>query len=385
MLNKALRTNDIKPLFFLHNYIRHLHEQLSVLHQKSIDNERIILYRGQQMPTADFENIKINLGGLLSISRFLSTTTLLDIAEVFAGHSIDDPTISCALFEIYIDPINHNACPFADIAQYSYFDDAEKEYLFSMGAVFRIEKVHLTLADDNDIQLAELKEDIKSNILDENPTLMLGGLLIRMGEYEKAKFFYQIRLTMENAPLRLATVWNQLGIIYNNLGNIEESQKCYDNVLEIKEKHFGKDDPELAITYNNIGTLYQEKGNHHVALAYFQHALSIHLMNPTTNQKYIATDYSNIAAIYVDQGKLEEAFLYYQRALDINLKNLPANHPNLSHSYYFLAMSSYGLGRYDEMIDYMNKTLPPEHPDKIFHETNSFKLMSFDFISCTFS
>ncbi|CAF1484888.1 unnamed protein product [Rotaria sordida] len=28
MLNKALRINDIKPLVLLHNYIRHLHQQL---------------------------------------------------------------------------------------------------------------------------------------------------------------------------------------------------------------------------------------------------------------------------------------------------------------------------------------------------------------------
>ena len=67
------------------------------------------------------------------------------------------------------------------------------------------------LTGDKDEKLAELKENLKSSILDENPTMMLGGLLIQMGEYEEAEFFYDIGLTMENEPKRLGTIWNQIG------------------------------------------------------------------------------------------------------------------------------------------------------------------------------
>jgi hypothetical protein len=140
MLNKALRTNDIKPLFLFHNYIRHLHQQLVELHHRSIHSEPLILYRGQQIPTVDFENIKNNIGGLLSISNFLSTSATIEVAEIFAGHSFDDPTVSCVLFQLNIDSAA-NTFPFANIEQHSFFAGAEKEYLFSMDSVFRIEKV----------------------------------------------------------------------------------------------------------------------------------------------------------------------------------------------------------------------------------------------------
>ncbi|CAF1399839.1 unnamed protein product [Rotaria sordida] len=334
MLNKALRINDIKPLVLLHNYIRHLHQQLIELQQQSIQKEPLILYRGQQMPIIEFEKIKNNIGGLLSISNFLSTTAIVDVAGIFAGHPLDDQTISCILFQIYIDP-TVNTFPVANIERYSYFGE------------------------------------------DQNPLLMFGGLLIQIGEYEKGEYFYLIGLTMESEPSRLVTIWNQLGIIYSHLNQIDEAQKCYVELLQIKQKYLDKDDPALATIYNNIGTIYHNQGNSQLALEHFQRALSIHLANPESNYEYIAAEYCNIAAIFIDQGNLQEAFQCQQRSLDINRKYLPSNHPYLAQSYYALAMSLYALGRYDEMFEYMQKalsidkqSLPPNHPQSQFHEEN---------------
>lgn len=141
MLNRALRTNDVRTLFFLHNYVRHLHQQIVSLHQQYLPCEQSMLYRGQQMPTEEFEKIKNNIGGLLSISNFFSTTANIEVAEIFAGRPIHDTTTSCILFTIDVDS-TINTFPFANIKNYSYFNEAEREYLFSMGTVFRIQTVH---------------------------------------------------------------------------------------------------------------------------------------------------------------------------------------------------------------------------------------------------
>jgi tetratricopeptide (TPR) repeat protein len=155
--------------------------------------------------------------------------------------------------------------------------------------------------------LAELKENLRSSILDENPVLIFGGLLIRMGEYEKAEYFYQIGLTMENQSARLATIWNQLGFIFGHLDRIDEARTCYQKSLRAKQQYLDKNDPQLATAYNNMGSVYQRQGNLELALEYFRHALSIHLLTPESNQEYIATEYNNIAAILIEQGNLEEA------------------------------------------------------------------------------
>ena len=91
-----------------------------------MSSDRLMLYRGQQMPTGAFENIKDNAGGLLSIPNFFSTTANIEIAEIFAGRSVHDTTISCILFEIDVDPAI-DTFPFANTQGYSYFDEGERD------------------------------------------------------------------------------------------------------------------------------------------------------------------------------------------------------------------------------------------------------------------
>ena len=93
------------------------------------------------MLTEDFEKIKNNIGGLLSISNFFLTTANIDVAEIFAGRPIHDKNTSCILFRINVDPKIHTF-PFANIENYSFFNEAESEYLFSMGTIFRIQMVY---------------------------------------------------------------------------------------------------------------------------------------------------------------------------------------------------------------------------------------------------
>ena len=234
-----------------------------------------------------------------------------------------------------------------------------------------------TLTDDKDPMLTALKEDVGSSIEDENPVLVFGGLLIKMGEYEKAEYFYQIGLTMENQVSRLALIWNQLGYIFGHLDRVDKSLASYEKSLRMRQDYLDKNDPQLATTYNNMGTIYRTQGNLERALEYFQHALSVYLPAPESYQHDIATTYNNIATILMEQGKFEEAVLNLQHCLDIQKKVLPPSHPDLAQTYHGLAMAYYILGRYDEMLDYMEKaltidkqSLPPNHPQTQFHEEN---------------
>jgi hypothetical protein len=75
------------------------------------------------------------------------------------------------LFRIKVNVKQHR-CPFASIQDESTFKD-EKEVLFSMGSVFRIETINeeiagcwlidLTLTDEEDLQLQKLSKHIRSH------------------------------------------------------------------------------------------------------------------------------------------------------------------------------------------------------------------------------
>jgi len=75
------------------------------------------------------------------------------LAIIYAGVSIDDDI--AVLFEIELKSCPAHNSPFANIGNVSHFGDGEREWLFSICSIFRIEEirdgnyglwsVHLTL------------------------------------------------------------------------------------------------------------------------------------------------------------------------------------------------------------------------------------------------
>jgi hypothetical protein len=98
------------------------------------------------MSNNEFKKMQNNLGGLLSISNFFSTTEDKSLAMIYAGLSNEDET--AIIFEIKIEPsLTEIMNPFVNIQEFSHFGEAEKEWLFSFGCIFRI--VHIEKGIDN--------------------------------------------------------------------------------------------------------------------------------------------------------------------------------------------------------------------------------------------
>jgi hypothetical protein len=105
------------------------------------------------------------------------------------------------LFQIETDG-NVNRFPYANISAQSMFEDDEKEILFTMGAVFRIQSikyeaeksiwhVHLKLTDEEDADLRTLGEYMKEDIVHSSlPMASLAKLMVRMGIFDKAEWNY---------------------------------------------------------------------------------------------------------------------------------------------------------------------------------------------------
>lgn len=80
LLNKAIRMGNIDLLFECRFFILDLHRQLEYLHKqyteliRSNKHNQLIVYHGQQMTSDDFAKLKTNVGKLISINSFLSTS-----------------------------------------------------------------------------------------------------------------------------------------------------------------------------------------------------------------------------------------------------------------------------------------------------------------------
>lgn len=184
-LNSALRVCDFQVTYTLGIFIKDLHNSLVRLHKPLNENEELHLYRGQVIPRKDFERIQQNIGGLMSINQFFSTSTAMDVGETFA---LGAPSGKIGvLFDIIVDSLMSRTICFANIKEYSKFKD-EDEYLFTMGSVFRIHSVKqsaennmwcvsLSLTNDQDEEIAALVDFYRTHLKSPNLTNLCEFLL----------------------------------------------------------------------------------------------------------------------------------------------------------------------------------------------------------------
>ncbi|CAK9188740.1 unnamed protein product [Sphagnum troendelagicum] len=380
MVNKALRTQDHLTLYALRLFIRDLHRQLAHLQADSEPrSNKLVLFRGQGLTKSDFEKLNSNNSGLLSMNTFLSTSENKEIALGFARESLGDPDTEAVLLQIDLNPMETSSAPYANIDDFSVYKGIEKEYLFSMGTVFRIGStkkiedgvwcVQLTFTKENDKQLEELTKHMRLLLKGLDICDKFGRLMNEMGLYKKAEHFYKL-ISTEKADWRQhAYGLNELGTIHARSGRLDEALECIQEALKIACEHAPEDDPTLADYYGNIGYLYKKKKELDLALQYHQRALKIDLMRPTPNQEIIAIRYSNMGTVLDDQNKLDEALMYYERALAIRLEHLPSTHPEIAASYNNIGYLYKKQGKKEKALDMYEKSLtvklaslPPNHP-----------------------
>ncbi|CAF4303539.1 unnamed protein product, partial [Adineta steineri] len=93
-------------------------------------------------------------GSIISINTFLSTTTSMQVALMYAGKFHENPDLISVIFSIEANS-QARTRPYANISQYSMFPD-EDEVLFGMGSVFQIGNIR-ELPDSNNIWIIHLK------------------------------------------------------------------------------------------------------------------------------------------------------------------------------------------------------------------------------------
>jgi tetratricopeptide (TPR) repeat protein len=424
LLNKALREQDMGTLYSLRYFIKDLHLQIKQRHitQQQLaaaavcvtdntttdaNNERInTVYRGQLMSNIEFDRkIRQNATGFFSVSSFLSTTVHENLArEIYAGNRSSDTTTmeQSILFQIDIDQ-HVNKFPYANISVSSAFDAVEGEILFTMGSVFKILSVHLCedggywnvrlkLTDEEDKELRILSEFIRSDIMQPNPLESLARLLIGMCSNKEAERYYLILLddpTFTCDLINLASVFNNLGFIYQALSQYEKAIEYFEKTLNIKLEYSTKTGTFAATAYNNLGSIYNDQGKYDEAYRYYSKAIETELNTTNPNQRAIATYYSNIGKVCNVQERYTEAIEMFECSVEIRLKILPDNHPDIGTSLINISQVFNALGQYEKAINYLKKafqnhfnSLPSGHPSlsivynnlgQLYHRQGKFK------------
>jgi tetratricopeptide (TPR) repeat protein len=167
---------------------------------------------------------------------------------------------------------------------------------------------------------------------------------------------------------KLAIYYNNLGLAWQDKGDLDKAIDYLEKALEIDLKLSGEENPKIATYYNNLGLAWKDKGDLDKAIEYFEKALKIGLKLFGEENPSIATYYNNLGLVWLDKGNLDNAIEYLEKALKIDLKLSGEENPKVATYYNNLGLTWQDKGNMDKAIDYFKKALKIDL--KLFGEEN---------------
>jgi CHAT domain-containing protein/Tfp pilus assembly protein PilF len=172
--------------------------------------------------------------------------------------------------------------------------------------------------------------------------------------YLKALAIY--RNTREPDDPGTIGIYNNLGTLYQSIGDLDNARACYEKTLASHLKRFGANHPAVAQTYTNLGIILETKEDFRKALEYYELAMRIQQQAPTPPMDR-ATTFFRMANAYFQKGDYELSVQYYRKTLEIAGAILPADHPQITGIYMGIGNVHFALQEYDAALEYYQTTL----------------------------
>ncbi len=167
-----------------------------------------------------------------------------------------------------------------------------------------------------------------------------------------------------NDSIGLSTTFNNMAIVYKNMGNFNKAIEFNNKALTISV--LKKDTIGIGKSYTNIGRLYEHKGDQNTAFEYYKKAIEINAKANITN----SIPYRNISDMYFANKDYVKCENYLLKALEIEQKNKKsAGLPNIFKSLHNNALYQKDFKKalyYQSKTDSLNNLrLKKENEEKI--------------------
>jgi tetratricopeptide (TPR) repeat protein len=189
-------------------------------------------------------------------------------------------------------------------------------------------------------------------------------LLNRAADYQRAGHFDEARKLLAGTLSRagknsdvVATILNNLGSVYQDMGDLREAERCYRRAVEMIESTTGPESIGLASPLNNLGSLYLEQSKYSKSIEVRRRSLAIREKAYGPDNPEVAAVLRNLAVAYMAAGAFAEAEGALQRSLAI-LEN--AFGPNTTRA--ALVWNDFGVLRwkqknYPAAADYLTRAI----------------------------
>ena len=213
--------------------------------------------------------------------------------------------------------------------------------------------------DVNGIDNPSLKADIFNNI---------GIVYINLDDLDKAMEYYKkaCRIREEANPQdkrQLAYSYHNIGTVYQRKRMFEEAVEYHTKALDLRREVYRKDDPTIAESLTMLGNDYAEaaKDNapekYKIAIGYIDDGRKIRENSLGPDHPAMAWSYESLGKIFFYQGRFEEAQDCFQKCLRIRETRLGMAHAYTAQALFWLGKIDKALEQYDEAMECLEKAL----------------------------
>ena len=131
---------------------------------------------------------------------------------------------------------------------------------------------------------------------------------------------------LTDKPLIEAHLRNTIGVVYHNLGAIEDADNHLELALDIRERLLGKEHRDTLTSMNNLGKLYYTQGRYAEAESYFEETLAIRRRVLGVEDPDTLESMDNLAELHRRETRLPEAESLLVEALEVRFRVLGEKH-----------------------------------------------------------
>lgn len=201
----------------------------------------------------------------------------------------------------------------------------------------------------------------------------IGIIYENLGDYEQAYVNYKKALNFNRAKHGLyhvstANNFLNLGTACLKLDRFDEADLYFDTTLMVYTQVLAKNHPEFAALYNNLGAVANSRGDYRTALEYFDLALKNNETNLGEDHPDVANIYANSGILLLNRGDYNKALAFFKKAYDIRLKFFGENHHLVARTCNYLGDCYLPKKDFDKAYEWYNEAiriytaLPPGDP-----------------------
>jgi tetratricopeptide (TPR) repeat protein len=128
----------------------------------------------------------------------------------------------------------------------------------------------------------------------------------------------------------LAEAINDLALLYQLMGDYDDSEKFYLESMAMKRRLYGDKHPEIANALGNLASAMQDKGDLARAEPLYQQALAMWRALLGDTHPEVANALHNLASLQYDRGDTRQALATQRESLAIYRKVFPQDHPTVA-------------------------------------------------------